>query len=187
MMFMRPCDTLDNEPLYKNKLTFTFHYEDSYDITLISRPKRFDVHLTQTGNIQDYQTTKDGCAHVLETICDTLDNVISQIKHLNPTTSTNKAIYLHGFKCPILSHFGRNDLILNKASNTVSDLSRSPKLLWYNLFERNSNSCFQYLYSEETCQKMKCLSSSVCHGLVAYYKLLNTPRVSQKCMGMKLF
>ena len=115
-MFMRPCDTLDNEPLYKNKITFTFCYEDSYDITLMSRPKRFEVHLTQTGNIQDYQTAKDCCARVLQTICDTLDNVISQIKHLNPTTSTNEAIYQLGFKCPILSHIGRNDLILNKLS-----------------------------------------------------------------------
>ena len=153
---MRCYDAPDNEPLYKNK--HTFRTGNTYDITLISRPKRLEVHLTQTENAESSQIAEQCCARVLDTICDTLDIVISQIKHLNLTTSTDEAIYQLGFKC-------LDDLMLNKPKVNTSDsvISRSPKLLWYSFLESSSNSCFQCLNSGEILSKKEVLTLK-CHS-----------------------
>ena len=143
------CDIVDKEPLYKNKLTF--RTGDTYDITLISWPKRLEVHLTQTEIAEGSQTAEQFCTHVLQTICDTLDQVILQIKHLNLITSTSEPIYQLGFKCPRHTHSESDDLVLNKAHESC--LSRSPKLLWYDFLDNSSKSSFQCLYSEEILSK----------------------------------
>ena len=94
--------------LYKNRVTFRVNrYSGSYDVTLISKPKQYEAHITLCSPSTSDGPSHDICKHVLETACHTLDHVISKIKHKEYFTllssnhpNKSKTPYELGFHCP---------------------------------------------------------------------------------------
>ena len=91
--------------LHKNRVIFRVNrYNGSYDVTLISKPKQYEVHI-QTICTPSGSPSHKICQHVLETICHTLNHVISKMKHkqyltLLSSDRPNKSPYELGFQCP---------------------------------------------------------------------------------------
>ena len=127
--------------LHKNCIAFRVNkYSGSYDITLISKPKRYEVHITlfrsPTG-----RPSHDICKHVLETLCHTLDHVISKIKHkqylaLSSSDSPTRSPYELGFQCP--EHPQEDHMAVCTPSSEQLDPSLSAANLWFDCFENNS-------------------------------------------------
>ena len=128
--------------LYKNRVTFRVHIQGaSYDVTLISKPKRYDVHITlvrpPTG-----RPSHDICKHVLETVCHTLDRVISKMKHkqyLTPSSSNSPthSPYELGFQC--LLHPDEDHMAVNRPHTGEMDSSLSAAHLWFGYFENKTS------------------------------------------------
>ena len=88
--------------LCKNKVTFRINDGGgTFDITLLSKPKRYEIHI---GRISSVDITVEICQHVLETFCDTLDQVISKMKYkqclISSPNPSDQTLYELGFKCP---------------------------------------------------------------------------------------
>ena len=124
--------------LCKNKTTFRIN--GAYDVTLISKPKRFEIHVACISTTDRTALVKI-CCHVLETVCDTLDQVISKMKcrqHLISSFSDQR-LYELGFKCP--EHPNDDHLVINrlkKGGVNLRDPSCLANLVWLNPCEGKS-------------------------------------------------
>ena len=98
----------DGYILCKNKVTFRINDGGgTFDITLLSKPKRYEIHISSV------DITVEICQHVLETFCDTLDQVISKMKYKRCLISSpNQTLYELGFKCP--KHPCDDHLVVNR-------------------------------------------------------------------------
>ena len=93
----------DDCKLSKNKATFLIEYE--YYVTLISKPKHIEVHITTS--------EEKICSHVREAICNTLDQVMSKMKYKGRISSrSDQKLYELGFKCP--EHPDEDHLVIIK-------------------------------------------------------------------------
>ena len=128
----------DNRILCKNKATFRFNA--AYDVTLISKAKRYEIHITCISTtVTDKATLVEVCSHVLETVCDTLDQVISKMKYKQYLMSSSSVqnVYELGFKCP--EHPDGDHLVINRPKTGGSKvLSLSAKCVWLNYYEGKS-------------------------------------------------
>ncbi len=121
--------------LCKNKVTFRMDY--AYDITLVSRPKWYEIHVVCTPNATSHKTLGQVSREVLETVCDTLDKVISKMRYKHLTSPhSSETLYELGFKCPI--HPNDDHLVINRPMKGVKASSQSAKFLWLNYFEKKS-------------------------------------------------
>ena len=138
----------DGHSLCKNKVTFRVN--GAYKITLISKPKQYEIHIAHISDTDRAMEIKI-CQHVLETICDTLDQVISKMKYKqNPIYSrSDQSIYELGFKCPC--HLNDDHLVINRPRSGVKP--QSTKSLWLN-----------YLAIERE-STMICLQEQICIDL----------------------
>ena len=128
--------------LYKNRVTFRVHIQGaSYDVTLISKPKRYEVHITlvrpPTG-----RPSHNTCKHVLETVCHTLDHVISKMKHkqyLTPSSSNSstQSLYELGFQCPL--HPDEDHMAVNRPHSGEMDSSQSATHLLFGYLENKTS------------------------------------------------
>ena len=128
--------------LYKNRVAFRVHIQGaSYDVTLISKPKRYEVHITlvcpPTG-----RPSHDICKHVLETVCHTLDHVISKMKHkqyLTPSSSNSstQSPYELGFQCPL--HPDEDHMAVNRPHSGEMDSSLSATHLLFGYLENKTS------------------------------------------------
>ena len=87
--------------LCKNKATFRINA--AYDVTLVSKAKRYQIHITCfSPTVTNKATLVEVCSHVLETVCDTLDQVISKMQYKQSliSSSFDQNVYELGFKCP---------------------------------------------------------------------------------------
>ena len=119
--------------LCKNKIVFRI--SGAYDLTLISKPKWYEIYIVRIST--KVQPLENMCRHVLETVCDTLDHVISKMRYKQFSTSSpsDPTLYELGFKCP--EHPNDNHLVINvPVSGEVP--SQSAKVLWLNHHERKS-------------------------------------------------
>ena len=128
--------------LYKNRVTFRVHIQGaSYDVTLISKPKRYEVHITLPCS-RTRRPSHNTCKHVLETVCHTLDHVISKMKHkqyLTPSSSNSptQSPYELGFQCPL--HLDEDHMAVNRPHSGEMDSSLSVTHLWFGLFENKTS------------------------------------------------
>ena len=119
--------------LCKNKIIFRIN--GAYDLTLISKAKWYEIYIARIST--KGQALEKMCRHVLETVCDTLDLVISKMRYKQFTTSSlsDPTLYELGFKCP--EHPNDDHLVINvPMSGEVP--SQSAKSLWLNHHERKS-------------------------------------------------
>ena len=127
--------------LHKNCIAFRVNkYSASYDITLISKPKRYEVHITLLRSPTG-RPSHGICKHVLETVCHTLDHVISKIKHkqylaLSSSDSSTRSPYELGFQCP--EHPQEDHMAVCRPSSEQLDPSLSAANLCFGYFENNS-------------------------------------------------
>ena len=94
-------------------------------------------HITTT--VTDKATLVEICRHVLETVCDTLDQVISKMNYKQYLISSfsDQNVYELGFKCP--KHPGGDHLVINRPKKGGSNvLSFSAKCIWLNYHEGKS-------------------------------------------------
>jgi len=112
--------------LRKNRATFRIF--DAYDVTLISKPKQYEIHITSI--LTSDKSLVKTCEHVLETVCDTLDLVISKMMYKEYPTSlpSDQTCYELGFKCP--EHPNGDHLVINRPKKGIKTLSQSAKSLW---------------------------------------------------------
>ena len=120
--------------LCKNKVTFRIN--GAYNITLISKPKRYEIHITRISTTD--RALEEICLHVLETLCDILDQVISKMKYKQYLMSshTDATLYELGFKCP--KHPADDHLVINRLKSRVEATSQSAKSLWLYYLQRKS-------------------------------------------------
>ena len=113
--------------LFKNKATFDVN--DAYNITLISKPKRFEIHIARISTTD--RALEEICLHVVETICNILDQVISKMEYKQLISSLSDQTFFElGFKCP--KHSNEDHLVINRPMGGVKSPSRSAKFLWLN-------------------------------------------------------
>ena len=123
--------------LCKNKVTFRIDY--AYDITLVSRPKWYEIHVVCTPDSTSDKTLGQVSREVLETVCDTLDKVISKMRHKHLTSfHSNETLYELGLKCP--THPDDDHLVINRPVRMkgVTASSQSAKFLWLNFHGKKS-------------------------------------------------
>ena len=120
--------------LYKNKIIFRIN--GAYNLTLISKPKWYEIHIACI--LTEGQALEKMCRYVLETVCDTLDLVISKMRYKQFTTSSpsDPTLYELGFKCP--EHPNDDHLVINTPLSEVEAPSQSAKCLWLNHHEGKS-------------------------------------------------
>ena len=120
--------------LCKNKIIFRIN--GAYNLTLISKPKWYEIYIACIST--KGQPLEKMCRHVLETVCDTLDQVISKMRYKQFTTSSpsDPTLYELGFKCP--EHPKDDHLVINTPLSGVEAPSQSAKCLWLNHHERKS-------------------------------------------------
>ena len=128
--------------LYKNRVTFRVHIQGaSYNVTLISKPKRYEVHITLV-RPPTARPSHDICNHVLENVCHILDHVISKMKHkqyLMPSSSNfpTQSPYELGFQCPL--HPDEDHMAVNRTHSGKMDSSLSATHLWFGYFENKTS------------------------------------------------
>ena len=139
-ILQEPCKnhSQDNYILCKNKVTFRINA--AYDVTLISKAKRYEIHITCISTtVTDKATLVEVCSHVLETVCDTLEQVISKMKYKESLipSSSDQNVYELGFKCP--EHPNSDHLVINRPKKGGANvLSLSAKRVWLNHHEGKS-------------------------------------------------
>ena len=117
------CDKSGNI-LCKNIVTFRM-FDGTYDITLISIPKWFEIHISRIAAPD--RPLHEICQIVLETVCNTLDQVISKMNY-GQVFCSDETPYELGFKCP--KHLNDDHLAINKPRYGVEVPSKSSKSLW---------------------------------------------------------
>ena len=118
--------------LCKNKVTFRMYC--TYDITLVSRPKWYEIHVICDRESTPFTTLEQVSQEVLDTVCDTLDKVISKMRYKHLTSFHSKeTLYELGFKCP--KHPADDHLVINRPMpmKGLKATSQSAKFLWLNL------------------------------------------------------
>ena len=118
----------DGHTMCKNKATFRIN--GAFNITLISKPKRYEIHIARITTTD--RALEKICQHVLETVCDILDQVISKMMCRRLISSfSDQTLYELGFKCP--KHPDDDHLIINKPIGGVKcQPSQSAMSLWLN-------------------------------------------------------
>ena len=118
----------------KNKVTFRI--DGTYDIIMISKPKWYEIHITHISTTPG--ALEEICQHVLETVCDTLDQVIFKMKYKQNLISSrsDQTLYELGFKCP--NHPDDNHLVINRPKSRVQAPSQSAKSLWFYYLKKKS-------------------------------------------------
>ena len=116
----------EGHSMYKNKVTF--RVDSTFDVTLISKVKRYEIHIARISTIDSQ--LEEMCRDTLETVCDTLDKVMK----FKPDCSTpNKSLYELGFKCP--EHPDDDHLVINRPTdlekNSGEEVLLSAKSLWF--------------------------------------------------------
>ena len=109
----------DGHNLCKNKVTFRIN--GTYNITLISKPKWYEIHIARF--LTTNRALEEICQQVLETICETLNQVITKMKY--------QSLYELGFKCP--KHWNDDHLVINRprsAAPMVEVLPESAITCW---------------------------------------------------------
>ena len=121
--------------LRKNKVTFRIN--GAYDVTLISKLKRYEIHIA-CFSTADKAALEEICQHVLKTVCDILDQVICKMKYKQYLISPyDQTLYQLGFKCP--RHPEDDHLVINRPKKGgVEAPSHSAKLVWLNFFKGKS-------------------------------------------------
>ena len=111
-ILLEPCRN-DGYILCKNRVTFRINDGGTFDITLLSKPKRYEIHIARISSVD---ITVEICQHVLETFCDTLDQVISKMKYkqclISSPNPSDQTLYELGFKCP--EHPCDDHLVVNR-------------------------------------------------------------------------
>ena len=115
--------------LCKNKATFRIN--GTYDVTLISKPKWYEIYIACISTT-DRAALVDICSHVLKTVCDTLDQVISMLKYKRNSLSSDfdQTVYELGFKCP--EHPNDDHLVINRPKGGVD---APAKVVWLRYHE----------------------------------------------------
>ena len=118
--------------LCKNKATFRIN--GAYDVTLISKPKWYEIHVAYIST-EGKATLGEICCHIVETVCNTLDQVISKMKYKQHPLSShfNQTLYELGFKCP--EHPNDDHLVINRPKRGVE---APAKHVWFNYHEGTS-------------------------------------------------
>ena len=117
----------DDHNLCKNKVTFRIN--GAYNITLISKPKQYEVHIVRISDTD--RALEEICQHVLETVCEVLDQVISKMKYKRLVSLlSDQTLYELGFKCPC--HLNDDHLVINRPRGGAKSPPRSAKFLWLN-------------------------------------------------------
>ena len=125
----------DGHNLCKNKVTFRIN--GAYNITLISKPKRYEIHIARFSTTD--KALEEICQHVVETVCDILDQVIKKMKYKQLISSdSDQTLYELGFKCP--RHLNSDHLVINRPKRGAKPPSRSAKSLWLNYLAIESKS-----------------------------------------------
>ena len=139
----------DGHNLFKNKVTFRIN--GAYNVTLISKPKQYEIHIARISDTD--RALEEICLHVFETVCDILDQVISKVKYKRLVSScSDQTLYELGFKCP--KHSNEDHLVINRPRGGVKlRRSQSAKSLWLN-----------YLASQKE-STMICLKKQICVNL----------------------
>ena len=122
--------------LCKNKATFRISATN--DITPVSKAKQYEIYIACIlMPVTDKATLIEACSHVLKTICDTLDQVISKMKCKQYLSSFYRNVYELVFKCP--EHSNSDQLVINRPRKRGSNvLSHSAKHVWLNYHEGKS-------------------------------------------------
>ena len=111
-ILLEPCRN-DGYILCKNRVTFRINDGGTFDITLLSKPKRYEIHIACISSVD---IAVEICQHVLETFCDTLDQVISKMKYkrclISSPNPSDQTLYELGFKCP--EHPCDDHLVVNR-------------------------------------------------------------------------
>ena len=134
-ILQEPCKHQSGPILCKNKATFRVN--GTYDVTLISKPKWYEMHIACISTA-DRAALVEICSHVVETVCDTLDQVISKMRYKQCLISSpsDQTLYELGFKCP--KHPNDNHLVINRPMSGVQAPSHSAKFLWLNYLQKKS-------------------------------------------------
>ena len=113
--------------LCKNRATFRI-CDGTYDITLISMPKWFEIHIARSARSATPDKALQAiCQQVLKKVCNTLDQVISKM-HYEQVFSSDETSYELGFKCP--EHRNDDHLAINKPKDGVEASSQYSNSLW---------------------------------------------------------
>ena len=115
--------------LCKNRATFRI-FDGTYDITLTSMPKWFEIHIARIAN--PHKALQEICQQVLIKVCNTLDEVIFKMNY----GQVIEISYELGFKCPI--HPNDDHLAINKPRDEVKASSQSSMSLWLNYCKEES-------------------------------------------------
>ena len=111
----------DGHDLCKNKVTFRIN--GAFNITLISKPKQYEIHVACISTTK--KTLQEICQQVVVTVCKTLDQVISKMSYKHSSCS-NQTLYELGFKCP--KHPDDDHLVINKPKSAVPEVEALPKV-----------------------------------------------------------
>ena len=113
--------------LCKNRATFRI-FNGTYDITLISMPKWFEIHIARSAHsATPDRALQDICQQVLKNVCNTVDQVISKMNY-EQVFSSDETPYELGFKCP--EHLNDDHLAINKPKDGVEAGLQSSNSLW---------------------------------------------------------
>ena len=120
-----------------SKNNATFRIDGLYDVTLISKPRRYEIHLACISTA-DRTALTEICCLVLKTVCDTLDQVISKMRYKQylMASPSDQTLYELGFKCA--KHPDEDHLIINRPRRATGASSQSAKSLWLSYYEGNS-------------------------------------------------
>ena len=115
----------------------TFRIDGLYDVTLISKPRQYEIHIACISTA-DRAGFVEICSHVVETVCNILDQVISKMRYKQYLISSpsDQTLYELGFKCP--KHPSEDHLIIHRPKRTAGAPSQSAKSLWLSYHEGNS-------------------------------------------------
>ena len=104
---------------------------------MISKLKRYEIHIA-CFSTADKAALEEICQHVLETVCNILDQVICKMKYKQYLISPyDQTLYQRGFKCP--RHPEDDHLVINRPKKGgVEAPSHSAKLVWLNFSKGKS-------------------------------------------------
>ena len=154
-----------DKPLCKNKVSFKIC--GAFDVTLISKPKRYEIYIERISDI-DIIELEHLCKFVLQTFCDALDQVISKMKYKQCSVifSSDQASYELGFKCP--KHSNDDHLVINRPCPIRGQKSPSAKVLWSDYLEKKS---LMICLEEEKATRLELFQSFAQQSLVWFGKV----------------
>ena len=124
----------DGHTLCKNKTTFRIN--GAYNITLISKPKRYEIHIACISTTD--RAMEEICQHVVETICKTIDQIILKMNYKQNLKyfSSDQSLYELGFKCP--KHSNDDHLVINRPKNAAPRVKEPAMILWLKYLKEES-------------------------------------------------